>query len=59
MAVGQVVIGVPIALLGSLYYSTLNGLGVWHTLAAYSLIGSLTLLGLLTATAAQLIREDL
>lgn len=51
MAIGAVALSVPLALFGSVYVSVLNGLMLWHGLAAYVLIGFVALLAIFSALA--------
>lgn len=50
MAIGAVVFSFPVALLGSIFMSFLNGLVLWQGFAAYSALGFLTLLLIFTMT---------
>jgi hypothetical protein len=44
MAIGAVVLSLPVALFGSVYVSLLNGLVLWQGFAAYAILGFITLL---------------
>lgn len=51
MAIGAVALSLPVALLGSVLVSVLNGLDLWQCFAAYSIVGFITLLLIVTASA--------
>lgn len=55
MAIGAVALSLPFAFIGSVYVSFLNELGIWQGLAAYSLLGTLILLGYLVASSIELL----
>ena len=51
MAIGAVVLSLPVALLSSVYMSALHGLMLWQGFAAYTLVGFVVLLAIFVATA--------
>lgn len=54
MAIGAVTLSVPTALFGSVFLTTANDLGIWHSVAAYSLLGLLLLVAYIIVCAIEL-----
>ena len=50
MAIGAVILTLPIALLGSIWVMALHGLSVLETLGVYSALGCMTLFTVFIAT---------
>lgn len=51
MAIGAVAISLPVALFGSVYMTSLNGLLLWQGIAAYALVGFFALSAIFVAAA--------
>ena len=54
MAIGAGARSVPTALFGSVFVTAANNLGIWHSIAAYSLLGLLLLVGYVLVCAIEL-----
>ena len=54
MAIGAVTLSVPTALFGSVFVTAANDLGIWHSIATYSLLGLLLLVAYVIVCAIEL-----
>ena len=59
MAIGAVAASLPFAVIGSIYLSLLNELGIWQGIVAYSLLGTIILVGYLILSAVELLLKPI